>query len=548
MLHRRIKIFDKEFCLAAGQCGNGAPTAATEGCVGITYMDTDTKEIYICTKCENNVYTWEPLPIGGLSFNSGHIDEKGFLHLTLDGEDIPRDMFVPFYVGTGGGGGGGGGNTGWYTVTLSNLLDSRILTVPEGQTVVLKLNYSSVDIDGMDDGPGMCQVLVGGLVKKTFSVAQGAFEVDVTDYLTAGTNDVSVKVSNSEDTTKSMSYTVTVAAVSLTSSFDASQTYAGEIIFPYTPVGIAEKTVHFELDGAEIGTAFVTTSGRQVSYTIPAQSHGAHVLRVWFTCIVSDVTISSNVLYYSIICTKSGDMTPIIALTTPPASSVEQYSNVVQKYRVYNPASLTAAVTQEVNGEVVSSLTVDRTEQTWSYQPAMVGELERTIRCGDALVSWTQIVRQSSVNVEAETEALALHLSSYGRSNNEANPGVWESNGISTEFQNFNFTSDGWLQDGDNITVLRVTGDARLNIPYKMFSYDFRTTGKTLEFELATREVLNYDAEVLSCYSGGRGFVITAQQLSMTSEQSSLGTRYKEDEHIRVSIVAEKRSETRLLL
>jgi hypothetical protein len=87
-----------------------------------------------------------------------------------------------------------------------------------------------------------------------------------------------------------------------------------------------------------------------------------------------------------------------------------------------------------------------------------------------------------------------------------------------------------------------------LTIPYKIFAYDFRTTGKTLEFELATREVLNYDAEVLSCYSGGRGFIITAQQLSMSSEQSSLGTRYKEDEHIRVSIVAEKRSENRLLM
>ena len=197
---------------------------------------------------------------------------------------------------------------------------------------------------------------------------------------------------------------------------------------------------------------------------------------------------------------------------------------------------------------MISSLTVDRTEQTWSYQPTEVGELTQTIRCGDEYVSWTQTVTESDIQVEAETEALALHLSSYGRSNNEDNPGVWENNGVSVEFSNFNFVSDGWLLDDKNITVLRVTGDARLSIPYKIFAYDFRTTGKTLEFELATREVLNYDAEVLSCYSGGRGFVITAQQLSMSSEQSSLGTRYKEDEHIRVSIVAEKRSENRLLL
>ena len=442
----------------------------------------------------------------------------------------------------------GGGGFVSYTATLTNLMESRVITVPEGEAVVLSLNYTSVDSDGMDDGPGVGQLLVGGLVRKTFSVTQGDFTVDITSYLTSGTNNVSVKVTNSENVTKTMAYTVTLATVYLTSSFDSSVPYSGEISFPYTPTGLASKIVHFELDGSEIGTMEVTTSGRQVSYTIPAQSHGAHVLRVWFTCVVSGTTITSNVLYYSIICTVADNNTPIIAVTTPPVGSVEQYFNIVTKYRVYNPASLTSAITLEANGETVANLTVDRTEQTWSYQPVAVGELEQTIRCGAECVSWTQTVTESSIKVDAETEALALHLSSYGRSNNESDPGTWENNGVSAEFSNFNFVSDGWVHDEDDITVLRVTGDARLTIPYKIFENDFRTTGKTLEFELATREVLNYDAEVLSCYSGDRGFKITAQQLNMVSEQSSLGSRYKEDEHIRVSIVAEKRTENRLLL
>lgn len=449
--------------------------------------------------------------------------------------------------GIGGGSGPGGGAT-TFTATLTNLMETRVITVPDGETVVLRLNYSSVDSDGMDDGPGVGQVLVGGTVRQAFSANQGDFELDITSFLSSGTNTISIKVTNSENVTKTMTYTVTLAAVSLTSSFDASVTYSGPISFPYTPTGLAEKIVHFELDGREIGTTKVTTSGRQINYTIPAQSHGAHVLRVWFTCVVSGVTIPSNTLYYSIICTVEGNTTPIIAVTTPPVSSVEQYSNLVRKYRVYDPSHLTAPITLEANGKTVASLTVDRTEQTWSYQPTNVGELIQTIRCGDEYVSWTQTVIESTIRVEAETEALALYLTSYGRSNNEENPGVWENNGIAAEFSNFNFVSDGWMLDEDDITVLRVTGDARLNIPYKMFAYDFRTTGKTLEFELATREVLNYDAEVLSCYSGGRGFVITAQQLSFTSEQSSMGTRYKEDEHIRISIVAEKKSENRLLM
>lgn len=471
------------------------------------------------------------------------MDESGFLYL-LAGDTVVIGPIGPFTTG----GGGGGGNAPSYTVTLSNLLPSRVIIVPEGTPVSLLLKYTSEDSDGMDDGLGVGQLLVGGITRKTFSVPQGEFPVDITAFLGAGTNNIAVKVTNSENITKTMTYTVTVAAVSLTSSFDPLQEQSGSFLFPYTPVGIAEKTMHFELDGVEIGTAKVTSSGRQQSFSIPAQAHGAHVLRVWFTCTIEGTGISSNVLYYSIICIEAGNNTPIIALTTPPLASVEQFANSAQRYRVYDPAGLTAAIMLEANGDNVGSLTVDRTEQTWSYQPTAVGELVRTIRCGDTYVSWTSTVTESSIKVEAETEALALHLSSYGRSNNEENPGVWENSGVSTIFKNFNFASDGWLQDEDDITVLRVTGDARLEIPYKPFASNFTTTGKTLEFELTTRDVLDYDATVLSCYSGGRGFVVTAQQLYFNSSLSSLSGRYKENEHFRVSIVVEKKSENRFIL
>jgi hypothetical protein len=480
----------------------------------------------------------------GKSTVDGMIYENNILYLTANGVIVSEG--VEIISGTAGGGG-----TSTFTVTLTNLLDERVITVPEGESVVLKFNYSSVDDDGIDDGAGIGQVLVGGIVRRTFSAVQGENEIDVTDYLAAGTNNVSIRVTNSENTGKLLPYTITLASVYLTSSFDATAIQTGAFTFPYTPTGLADKTMHFEVDGVEIGTAAVSTSGRQVSYRIPTQSHGSHILRTWFTCTINGATVTSNILYYSFISVEEGNTTPIIAITTPPLSGVEQYSNIVTKYRVYNPTSLTSAITLEVDGNEVASLTVDRTEQTWTFRPDEVGEITQTIRCGDVYVSWTHNVTESSIKVEAETNELVFHLSSYGRSNNEENPGVWESEGIKAEFTNFNFVSDGWVQDEDDITVMRVTGDARLTIPYKMFgsdAQDIPTTGKTLEFELATREVLDYDTDVLTCFSDGRGFKITAQQLLLKSEQSTLGTRYKEDEHIRVSIVIEKKSENRLLL
>ena len=476
--------------------------------------------------------------------NDWSMDDSGFLYLHANGE-VAIGPIGPFTTGTGGSGAGAGYT---YTITIMNMLESRVITVAEGEKVVLKFNYSSVDEENMDDGPGLGQVLVGGVVRMPFSANQGPNEIDVTEFLAAGANNVTIRISNSENNSKPLAYTITVAAVSLASSFDASVPYSGSIVFPYTPTGLAEKTMHFELDGKEIGTAVVTSSGRQQSYTIPPQGHGSHVLRVWFTCTISGVTVSSNILYYSIICTVFGDNTPIIAVTSPPLSGVEQNSNIVKRYRVYNPQSLTSSITLEVDGNVVASLNVDRTEQTWTYRADEVGQITQVIRCGDVYISWTQTITESSIKVEAEAEALALYLTSYGRSNEEDNPGVWENNGYEAEFTGFNFVSDGWVSDEEDNTVLRLLGDARLSIPYKMFADDFRTTGKTLEFELATRDVIDYDAEVFTCWSGDRGFKITARQLILASEQSKLNSLYKENEHIRVTFVVQKRSEHRLLL
>ena len=68
--------------------------------------------------------------------------------------------------------------------------------------------------------------------------------------------------------------------------------------------------------------------------------------------------------------------------------------------------------------------------------------------------------------------------------------------------------SYGWLNDENGITVLRVAGDARVTIPYTAFADDFRSTGKTIEVEFATRDVMNYDSVIMSCMSGGRGSII----------------------------------------
>lgn len=256
--------------------------------------------------------------------------------------------------------------------------------------------------------------------------------------------------------------------------------------------------------------------------------------------------IESNHLYYEIICVESLNTTPIIA-TSFQDGTVAQYTTLAIPFTVYDPANLTAEVELSVNGSVVSRQTVDRTQQIWSYRVDSAGDLALEISCGSASRTIALTVTASEMEIEAETEGLSLYLSSVGRSNTEENPGVWEYGDICAVFSGFNFTSDGWQLDEDNIPVLRVSGDARLTIPVQPFGKDFRTTGKTIEIEFATRDVMNYDAVVLSCMSGNRGISITPQLATLRSEQKEITTRYKENEHLRLSFVVEKKAVNRLI-
>ena len=478
----------------------------------------------------------------GLVFADGLIYENNQLFLTRKG--VP--FTDPVEIIGGGAGGGGGGSDNNAKITLTNTTGWVNNTLASGSSCVVSATWSSVE-DGMATGDGSLRITVNGVTKISKTVKQGDIVEELKDHLSLGSNTVKITVADVYGNSRSLILTVTTEALSIVSSFDASIAYTGDILFTYTPIGAMEKQVYILLDDEVIHQTTVTTSGRQQAFTIPAPSHGSHELKVYFKAMFDGVMAQSNTLYYEIICVEQGNNTPIIACAFT-RSEAEQYETVAIPYIVYSPASLTSQITLAENGTEVASLTVDRTYQTWSYRPMETGEVELTITCGDTVKMITMTVRASELPVQPETEFQSLYLSSYGRSNNENDPSQWTWGDISAELTGFNFVSDGWVTDDDGVTVLRVAGDARVNIPYQIFGGDFRTSGKTVEIEFATLDVLDYDAVLFSCMESGRGIEMTTQRAVLTSEQSSIGTQYKENEHIRVSFVVEKRTENRLIL
>lgn len=458
-------------------------------------------------------------------------------------KDVVSENGIPLSAG----GGGGGGDVVSAVLTVDNTTGWLSETIPYGANCFVSFAWSSIE-DGMPTGDGNIRITVNDVVKTSYQIQQGNVSVNLAPYINKGANKVKVRISDTYDQGKTITFNVSSIDFSLSSPFDASTVYSSPFTFSYVPVGALEKTVHFIVDGTEIGTQVTSVSNRQMSYTIPAQTHGAHSLRVYFEAVINNETVRSNELYYEFIYVNQASTTPIIA-SSFNATSMPQYSTIPFSFMVYTPNSLTSEITISINGSVVSTQTVDRTEQSYPYKANQDGTLDFTIASGGVTKTITLTITESEIDVKAETEDLALYLTSQGRSNNEEHPEIWNDTdrSISATLTGFNWASDGWQIDEDGITCLRVAGEARVAIPFNVFANDIRQTGFTVEVEFSTRNVADYNATILSCFSGGRGLKITPQSIMLKSDSTELSMQYKEGEHIRVAYTVDKRSEHRLV-
>ena len=472
----------------------------------------------------------------------GWFIEDNILYLTANG-NIVGDGGIS---GIGGGGGGGGGSNNDAKLTATNTTGWLSTTIRYGAACPLSLSWSST-IDEIPTGNGSLKVSVNGILRATLNIQQGNVTFDVGPLLQSGSNNVRLVVSDVYGNTRAIVFSIESISLSITSSFDTSSPYTEAFEFPFVPVGSVSKVIHLSIDGVEQDTISTTISNREMKFPVGEQTHGVHTLECWFTAVINEEEVESNHLFYEFVYLVEGDNTPIIT-TQFNETSVSQYSTISIPYSVYNPASLQAQVSISEDGELKTTLTVGREQQTYSYRAMTSGNKQISFTSGSTTKSVSFEVTAVDIDVKAETEGLQLYLNSSGRSNAEQNPGTWSYENIEAQMTGFNFTSDGWQTDADGATVLRIGGDARVLVPYKIFESDFRANGRTIEFEFATKDVRDYSEPVISCFSDGRGLIISSQSAQLSSEQSHISTSFKDGEHVRIAFVVQKRSGQRLIL
>lgn len=425
-------------------------------------------------------------------------------------------------------GGGGGGPVTGSTVTIERISESA-RTIVAGDSAVIEFKFTSVDAVGDDTGNATGTWYVGNTKVATQTIVQGNNTFDITKYLHSGDNTIKLVVVDSMDTTASKKWTTNVVDFYLESIFDDSLFYTGEVMVRYTPYGSVNKQISFMLDGKSIGGTSTSATGRQMTYSIPAQKHGSHLLEISMTANINGKQVKSNVIKKDIMWVTDGDNTPIISCAVTDYET-KQYNKVSIEYTVYDPTSSTTTVKLAVDGVTEATLNVGRTKQVWSFKSATKGKRTLTITCGETVKALTVNVTDLGVVIEPVTTNLMFDFNPSGKTN-AGSDRLWTDGQTSmTVSDNFDWVNGGYQLDKDGDTYFCVKAGTRATVNYKLFADDAKKLGKNFKLVFNTANVRDYDATVLSCVQGGVGLNIQAQKITLTSAQNTMELPTCEDD------------------
>ena len=477
----------------------------------------------------------------GSSVPDGLYYENNLLYLTSNNEIISSPVEIKGGTGTGGGSGSS------YVINLINLLESRIISVSAGSPVVLKYNYTSLDGDKYPDGDGVGILFINNIQQSSFSVPQGENTLDITQYLKNGANTVKLQVTNSEGSYRVLSYTVNVLSLSITSSSPSMAIYNTDSIgFQYTVTGSGSKDVFLFIDGNQIKTETVTSSGQSRQFTIPRLPDGAHIIEVYAISNSEGGEVKSNTIRSGVIWYSNETSYPIILINSN-LEEIQQGETVTLPYIIFHPHYETASITREIIKEdgtlyrPAENLEVNRASKEWITQDLPEGKVTFKITCENIEKEYSINVLPSTFDKEIYKEGLLLEFNAVGRNNLETNPASWSYGDIEAEFSQIGWNNiDGWLTDKKGQPMLRLLPNSSVHIPFEPFSQNITQTGYTIEVELATQNVSDYDSVITSSFAENIGLRIKSQSASLKSTGTEISAQFKEDERVRLTFVIEQ--------
>lgn len=387
------------------------------------------------------------------------------------------------------------------------------------------------------------------------------FNVD--KYIETGTNNITITITGQTTlAATTVAVTYQVVDLQLTDELDISKTYGpnSNIEVPFSLSGYGTKVMEWYLDGELIPYVkdedeVVEVSTSRTKYIhLSEVSEGRHNIQFRAYTMANDEKFYSQTMYRDIIVVNgvSDDVILATAAEIPSGDDIiqggaltlkglSQYVSHDIRIAAYNPSG--AQTTVEIylddakQGDVAVS---NRTEVTYSLVVKEYGSKTLKLKAGEIEYDIPAEIDKSDTDLTEITSGLFLDLQAVGKNNSSASRDSWTYGDYATTFNGFKWNENsGW-----NNNRLVITQGAYIDINVAPLAGKATSTGLTLEFEFATRDVMDNDVVICDLTnSNGTGLKITASEVTLKSAGGAeVTTKFKSEENIRISLVINKNS------
>lgn len=496
--------------------------------------------------------------------------------------------------GTGGGGGGSGDGPSGPSGPTNHITLTQVSETPPTAFIYGQSYLVTLKAFAEFDNFSIVTVQIYGENDQTYTSTLQAdnnveFSIDIGKHLFLGLNRIEIVASaDNSGTSTPRKYTSRYCyemALRKDASFNPRNINTGALTFPCVPVGTFEKTLEVYVNGTLAVTQNLTAaqSDYSISVNIPKQEHGVYNISAKLIANLSGVPVVTDPIEYQVAWVDPNVNTPLIWTPNGYPSKIVQYEDLRIEYIVWSPELKEIETRFYKRGvELPNSPQYldysNSSYQYWNITDYEVGNNSYAIMVGAASLPLNIYVEEDTErDLDILQGGLVLNLDSAGRSNleNISSKTRWVSNdpsnsGIAVKFNNFNWYNNGWIEDENKKTCLRISNGASIEIPVgtlnvlnsanvnQALAFEFRfkvrnvqeySTLITTESEedengkLIVHKTASTERGVIGSLYKTLGFCIGTQEAFLASSNNTIvNARYREDEVINLTFVIDNNS------
>lgn len=444
---------------------------------------------------------------------------------------------------------------------FSNLSNQEI-QVKQGQKALLNFIFDVTDSSGTSLGTSGTVSLVKDTIDSepilTKKIEAGKSSIDVTEYLTEGEITKFWLVATAETSkgteTKTIYYTVRLVNLSITSNYQLNTVtkIGNNVSIPFTITGILGlKTVRAYLDGVESSSVEINgvTSSQSININTTGLTHGSHNVQLRADYNITDTnglviaTVYSNIIYLDIAVVDDDNTDPVFScrfdyedgeslISGTPVVNAKQYDQFNLDYYVYDKNSK-REVEFYSEGKAIGSNTFSDAYASIKYRYTTSGTKVCYFECNGKTYDFVVNVNRSEYLIDEPTSSLSLYLDALGKSNSSSSRDIWTYNDITSTFENFNWSGNGWTGDS-----LKLFNNSKVTIHYQPFAPAASgALAFTIRFKVSNAS--NPDEVIVSCVDQyGYGLTITAQEAKLKTQTGEVSTKFSSDQTYTIGFVS----------